>query len=131
MDLAHPTLRVWGKGRSGGKWRTVPLSKIAWTELLPFVEGKRPEDRILPWALVTLQLDVRTAARRAGLVASTHDLRRSFGRVAFKDAKVPLTTIQKIYGHASIDTTIRYLGLNLDDMTDGIAAFDRVMAEVA
>ncbi|HZY71323.1 MAG TPA: site-specific integrase [Thermoplasmata archaeon] len=132
VDLtpSHPTIRVWGKGRSGGKWRVVPLSSLALPEVARWAKGRRPEERLLPRSLVTLQLDVVRAGRRAGIRVSSHDLRRTFGRLAYQRG-VPLPVIQQIFGHASIETTRRYLGICLDDMREGIARLDAAFAEAA
>lgn len=48
-----------------------------------------------------------------------HTLRRTFGCEMYR-AGVDLLTISQIYGHESINQTIRYLGLNMDDMTVGM-----------
>lgn len=42
-----------------------------------------------------------------------HDLRRSFAHLGY-DAGVPITQISILLGHASIETTMRYLNLALD-----------------
>jgi site-specific recombinase XerD len=55
-------------------------------------------------------------------------LRRSFGRITYH-AGVPLPTIQRIYGHASLDQTLHYVGVGQEEMTAGFAAFDRHLAE--
>ena len=35
-------------------------------------------------------------------------------------AGVPLEIIKEVLGHESVDTTIRYLGIRLDDMTEAM-----------
>ncbi len=42
-----------------------------------------------------------------------HDLRRTFAKLADK-AGAPLAQIQKTLGHASIQTTEKYIGYDLD-----------------
>ncbi len=42
-----------------------------------------------------------------------HDLRRTFAKLAHK-AGAPIEQIQQSLGHASIQTTERYLGVELD-----------------
>jgi integrase len=42
-----------------------------------------------------------------------HDLRRTFAQIGF-DAGVPTTQISKLLGHSSVETTQRYLNLELD-----------------
>jgi integrase len=46
-------------------------------------------------------------------------LRRTYGRTCWK-AGIPLETIKELMGHESVDTTIRYLGIRLDDMTEAM-----------
>lgn len=48
-----------------------------------------------------------------------HTLRRTFGREMHR-AGVDLLTICKLMGHESVDQTIKYLGLNMDDMMAGM-----------
>lgn len=57
---------------------------------------------------------------RAGFEFSNHTLRRTFGRRLYR-AKIPIETISKLYGHDDTQTTIRYLGINLDDMGSALA----------
>jgi integrase len=52
-----------------------------------------------------------------------HVLRRSFGRLAYQ-AGVPVPTIQRIFGHVSIDQTLHYIGVGQEEMTEGFAVFD-------
>jgi integrase len=42
-----------------------------------------------------------------------HDLRRTYAQLGY-EAGVPLTQISRLLGHASVETTQRYLNLDLD-----------------
>ena len=42
-----------------------------------------------------------------------HDLRRTYAQLGY-EAGVPITQISKLLGHASVETTQRYLNLDLD-----------------
>lgn len=57
---------------------------------------------------------------RAGFNFSNHTLRRTFGRTLYR-AGIPIETISKLYGHDDPRTTIRYLGIDLDDMRSALA----------
>jgi len=57
-----------------------------------------------------------------------HVLRRSFGRLAYQ-AGIPVPTIQRIFGHVSIDQTLHYIGVGQEEMTEGFAVFDTHMRE--
>lgn len=66
-------------------------------------------------------------ARRLGLQLAPHDCRRTFAQLARK-ASSPLEQIQLTLGHASIQTTERYLGLK-QDLTDSPS--DRVPLRIS
>ncbi len=53
---------------------------------------------------------------------SNHTLRRTFGRTLYRDHVEP-ATISKLLGHNSIDETLKYIGVDLDDMTSAMSAF--------
>lgn len=44
---------------------------------------------------------------------ASHDLRRTYAQLGY-EAGVPITQISTLLGHASIETTMRYLNLDLD-----------------
>ncbi len=122
MDLAEPTLTVLGKGRRGGKWRTIGMSPLVWEVLLPAIQGRRPSDRVYPFAYRTADMDIRNVGRRVGIPSvSAHDLRRSFGRLYFEDTK-DLVGLQHLYGHESVEMTSYYVGLDLTQMATGLRA---------
>lgn len=130
---------VLGKGKAGGKSRTVSwdedtprviedyynlrekLIKIVqkrnptvWVpdSLLIYAKGKR----IGEYKSTAIDNIVPRVAKRAGIQRkiTNHTLRRTCGRMLYKSG-VPLVTISDILGHKDVKTTIRYLGLNLDD----------------
>jgi hypothetical protein len=45
------------------------------------------------------------------------------GRIAYQ-AGVPLPTIQRIFGHVSINQALHYVGVGQAEMTEGFAVFD-------
>ncbi len=55
-----------------------------------------------------------------GFDFANHTLRRTFGRRLFH-ADVPIETIAKFLGHESIEQTLEYIGVNLDDMDAGMS----------
>ncbi|MCI4347023.1 MAG: site-specific integrase, partial [Thermoplasmata archaeon] len=127
MTLPEPTLRVHGKGRHGGKWRTIPMDTVVvYPMLLAVVQGKRPEDPVYPLSLVTLEKDVVAAGARIGLKVSGHALRRFFGRAAHY-AGVSLVDLKNIYGHESVDMTAHYIGLDEEEMRAGMRIFSAAM----
>jgi integrase len=71
---------------------------------------------------VMIENRVREAGKRADIVnLSPHDLRRSFAGM-LEDAGVPVQTIAKQLGHASIETTRIYLDSNPNRQADAMAS---------
>ena len=115
-----------GKGK---RIRTVPMP--AWTKLsidewiaaAGLREGRllravNKGDRIVGAGMTAQSVFevVEKFGRRLGLEIAPHDLRRSFAKLAHK-GRAPLEQIQISLGHASIQTTERYLGIQ-QDLTD-------------
>ncbi|HUQ91439.1 MAG TPA: tyrosine-type recombinase/integrase [Bryobacteraceae bacterium] len=113
------------KGK-GGRVRSVPMPSWckaaidAWTAAAGMSAGTmfRPVNRggriagkrITPDAIhKTLQ----KYAAQLGLAIAPHDLRRSFAKLAHR-GNAPIEQIQLSLGHASIQTTERYLGVRQD-----------------
>ncbi len=69
--------------------------------------GRLAGDGMTPQAIYTV------VATYAGADAAAHDLRRTFAKLAHKGG-APLEQIQLTLGHASIQTTERYLGVEQD-----------------
>jgi len=132
VNLTEGWLNVRGKGRMGGKWRQIPLSEVARKALVPYLEGLAPLDRILPysasWADQHLsQAAIAAGFARTGLRVSHHDLRRTFGRVAHS-AGMDLVQLKNLYGHASLEMSVHYIGLDLERMREGLSQVDRSLA---
>jgi len=108
----------------GGRVRTVPMPSWAksaidaWREASGrgagrvFVHVNRGDnltgDGITPQAIYNL---VAKYSAVAGVNVAAHDLRRTFAKLAHKGGAA-LEQIQLTLGHASIQTTERYLGVN-------------------
>ncbi len=93
------------------------------------VHGKQLEDLVFP-SPEGSHLRVRNWRRRSGfdsarealgIVATPHDLRRTFGSLA-RMAGADLRFIQKAMGHGSITTTARIYAHLYDDELDAVAA---------
>jgi len=150
-DPKKQYISVLGKGRGEGKWRQIrfhPESRRVferWLEKRKEIVDKVKRydrswvvpDNVLLWChynekpkagFYTEQghsIDravIHTVRERYGMHFGNHTLRRTFGRKLYH-AGVPIETISAMYGHEDIATTIRYLGIGLDDMGD---AFDRM-----
>jgi site-specific recombinase XerD len=109
-----------------GRIRTVPMpgwakaSLDSWTLAAQIAEG--PLFRAINRS-AAVHSDAMTAqalyyvvaeyAAALGVALGPHDLRRTFGKLAHKGGS-PIEQIQLSYGHASLTTTERYLGVKMD-----------------
>jgi integrase len=134
VNLDERWINVHGKGRMGGKWRQIPLSGVARAEIGPFLRDLGPSDRIFPrsasWADQQL---VRAAGAagftREGFRVSHHDLRRTFGRVAYS-AGMDLVQLKNLFGHSNLEMSVHYIGLDLERMREGLSQLDRSLGSL-
>lgn len=142
--LPGPVWRVnlLGKGRNGGKPRQIachPETPQVLEEhlerrnaLIERAKRKNP-DVVVPDALLIYERGGRLHAykktavdkmltklgEQVGFAFSNHDLRRSFGRMMYR-AGVKIEEIARIFGHSDMRTTMRYLGLDMEDMSNAM-----------
>lgn len=142
-------ITVTGKGPAGGKPRIVPFTSDT-AQILRDMELRRNEmidesrkrfpvtaevpPTLMIWSkagrlhsyseegygldkIVTLPL-----SDKLGFHFSNHTLRRTFGRALFRSG-VEVPVIAKILGHESTDVTLRYIGVDLDDMQKAMRRF--------
>lgn len=151
----HPThADVLGKGRMGGKWRTVPMNSFArevlneqleqrseivhkalkkdpTTPVAPNLLIHKYRNELIPYEFTQLDNYLIALRKRTGIRFSHHTLRRSFGRNLYKALRekgesqdIALTSVAAILGHDSIDQTLVYLGIALDDMQETMSIFE-------
>ncbi|MCI2075451.1 MAG: site-specific integrase [Candidatus Methanomethylophilus sp.] len=139
---------ILGKGHGAGKPRRMPYHRdtqavlsryLAYRKaMIGCVLAARPSaavpDALLIWvrghAIHTfgekgtgIDSRLKKLAVRIGYPAlSSHTLRRTFGRAMFHSG-IPPATIAKMLGHSSIEQTLRYIGVDMDDMTDAMRSF--------
>lgn len=140
-------LTVLGKGSQGGKPRTIPYTKDTGKvmqlairrrdEQILKARKRYPVSTVVPDRLILWERGGRLHAyseegygidkvvsdplsRQLGFHFSNHTLRRTFGRALYR-ADVPVATIAKILGHESTEVTLRYIGVDLDDMRKAMA----------
>ena len=148
IDEEARTLYVRGKGPEGGKPRIIPYAKgtdeairewrIRRDQMAAYGRRRYPvtfedPEELIVWAragrlypyseegygldkVVTIPLP-----EKLGFHFSNHTLRRTFGRALYR-ASVPVATIAAILGHESTDVTLKYIGVNLDDMRAAMGA---------
>jgi integrase len=124
VDFGRQRLHILGKGRNGGKWRTLPMFSETARVLRAHVSDAGDEVKLLPLSPSGADLLLRRVAVRAGfpqlgLRVSHHDLRRTFGRLAHR-AGMDLVQLKNLYGHTSLDQTVHYIGLDEDEMRAGL-----------
>ena len=137
VHLQDGYLTVRGKGRIGGKLRNVPFHPDfrsiynRWMKERKQIIRRTTEgrtDRVLCYAqggklrqyeeLKGGAIDNRLhkVSKTTGIQFSNHTLRRTFGRELFRSG-VDIVVIANILGHVSTVQTMKYLGLDLEDMT--------------
>jgi integrase len=122
--LEEGCLAVLGKGRNGGKWRKIPIHPVVRGLLRPFVQGMPPEAKLFGLSASGADGLLQRAAGRAGpkgmtLRVSHHDLRRTFGRIAYSSG-MDLVQLKYLLGHSSVEMTVHYIGLDADRMRAGL-----------
>jgi len=110
--------RLWLRGK-GDKERVVYLSSQAMTALETWLalrpEGQEQAVFVNKYGqrltVTGIQLQLAAYCQRAGVWITCHQLRHTFGR-HLVEARVPVTTIQKLMGHARLRTTELYLHIS-------------------
>jgi integrase len=130
-DFLPNMVRIRGKGKGGGKVRTVArhddTDKIL--QLASEISGQRTGPILVemwPWRgrpagrpmeLTSVDRILERLSKRTGIKTSYHPLRRTGGRNLWR-LKVDIVAISEIMGHEDIRTTKKYLGINLNDMNE-------------
>ena len=120
----------------GGRVRTVPCPNWAASYMDAYGKGQLSElesvrsetptsGQIFPLSTQGVFYVVRAAAWRAGIgVISPHDLRRSYARLS-RDGGASIEQISRTLGHASVQTTERYIGALLE-LRPGLGCGDHI-----
>lgn len=149
-DIHGDHIDVTGKGPRGGKPRRVPYHPrtakvihhyMTYRDSIIAKARKRRSsapvpDRILIWQRAGRLYDYETnpsmsgidrqldrLSEQIGIDFSSHTLRRTFGRTMYRSG-VPVATISKILGHEDTAMTLRYIGVDMDDMTSAMKQFN-------
>jgi len=135
VALDEGCLNVLGKGRNGGKWRKIPMFPSVRPILESAVRGLKPTDRLIALSNSGADQLLSRAVARAGLRAegvrvSHHDLRRTFGRLAH-GAGIDLIQLKNLFGHASVEMSVRYVGLDADSMRAGLERMSQAIGPLS
>ena len=130
--------RMWLHGK-GDKERVVYLSSQAMNALEAWLEIRPNESEQAVFmnrsgkrlTVTGIQLQLAMYCQRAGVWITCHQLRHTFGR-HLVEARVPVTTIQKLMGHARIRTTETYLHISDQQVqADYEAAMEQIMERLS
>jgi integrase/recombinase XerD len=118
-DIDSGRMLVHVRQGKGQKDRCVPLARRLLDELRTYWRQYRPRDLLFPGQTAdgtlcpaTLQRHCLKAARRAGLAkhVTPHTFRHCYA-THLLEAGVDVPTLQRLLGHSSLSTTLRYLHL--------------------
>jgi site-specific recombinase XerC len=137
LDLQPPSgqlPRLWIHGK-GGQQRVVYLSPQTLTALNDWlvIRPKRPDPAVFlnrfghRLSVTGIQKQLARYCRQAGIWLTCHQLRHTFGR-HLTEAQVPVTTTQRLLGHAQLRTTQIYTHLS---NRQAQAEFDAATVQIA
>ena len=140
-------VEILGKGSQGGKPRSMPYHRdtdrvvdryLRYRKaLIETVRMQRPNavvpESLMIWARGSklheygvkgsgIDEMLKPLGEEIGVKFSNHTLRRTFGRTMYRSG-VEVATISKMMGHESIDQTLKYIGVDLDDMNSAMQTF--------
>lgn len=146
-DFDGSTVSILGKGSQGGKPRRMPYHRDTERILNRYLEYRAsliadakdidrnatvPDDLLIhrkgselkPYHPRGTGIDRMMEPLKAqmGFSWGNHTLRRTFGRTMYRSG-VAVPTIAKMLGHDSIEMTLRYIGVDMDDMSSAMGAF--------
>jgi len=129
IDLLTGTLKITGKG---SKYREVPLREDSAELVKDYISGERKENphSDSPYLLIsqrsgklhrdTVNYMLRNCGEKLGFHIYPHKFRHTFCSQLLKKG-VPLTTVSKLAGHSSIQTTARfYINTNRQDKLEAV-----------
>lgn len=113
------TLLIHGKGR---KNRTMPVPKILAAKM-----AQRPKGFLCP-GRIDGHVGVDYVAKRIKLATGypPHSLRRRFATISYYRSGCNLLLVSRMLGHSNVTTTMRYIGLQQEQMRNTVEAATRI-----
>jgi integrase/recombinase XerD len=145
-------INLLGKGRYGGKPRTInwhpetPKVLEEYLELRDTEIGKAkrknpgvevPQNLLIyerngklhAYQKSAIEKILNKLGERVGFHFSNHDLRRTCGRMMYR-AGVPIEIIARKFGHTDTRTTMKYLGLDFEDLSAAESLYAKYQASL-
>ena len=149
QDVHRDRIDVLGKGRMGGKPRTVSLVPDESQEVFGrYLELRRQlesqtegpqtdklvvylqKGKLFPFKRSALDNRLKALQMETGIkFLGHHTLRRTGGRLMWL-ARVPIETIASVMGHESTEMTLRYIGVNLGDQCKAFEAVKNLRVQM-
>jgi len=141
LDLDLVGRSIFARRAKGGRGAALPLPEGLVPHLERYVSEARPEllevgDKAEGILLVNergralhkrdVGRTVKKVAERAGIDAHPHALRRSVATHLVRDG-ASLLAVQELLGHKRLDTTQRYVGVEVEALRQAVAALGRRM----
>ncbi len=135
LDPAFGSLpRLWLHGKGGGQ-RVVYLSSqpLAALQVWLDIRPKTKDEAVFlnrfgrRLSVTAIQKRLGVYCRQAGLWVTCHQLRHTFGR-HLTEARMPVTTIQKLLGHSRLQTTQVYLHISDSQVQED---YEAAIAEIS
>jgi len=130
IDLEARELTVRSEAAKGGDERRVAINARLYAALSAVPEEERVDAAgVIPATYVGKPMSFKGLERvfdRWGPVAETvhaHQLRHAFATRMHRRG-IPVRTIQSLLGHKSLETTMRYLGIDPQDAADAVEVLD-------
>lgn len=123
------------KEKKTGKIKQFPITKSACKAIIEYLEyisiykrndylfksvrGNRPISRVQAYRIIN------SAARKAGIETAigTHTLRKTFGYHFYQQYK-DVALLQEIFNHSTPSITLRYIGINQDNINNAYKNFN-------
>lgn len=118
------------KEKKTGKYKKIPINLKLKPMIESFTEGKRGESPLFESIFgnrlerVSAYYIIRNACKNLGIEAKigTHTLRKTFGYHHYKQNK-DIAMLQKIFNHSSPQITLRYIGIDQDQIEESYKNF--------